>query len=101
MANIYRFVNAGAAAASADTPFAQSFNATTSWGSPSGGQYSIIIPETTHDKGINPTVTVYERIATDFFQVGVDAIEIDSAGNVTISVSENIDTRFEGKIIIK
>lgn len=80
--------------------YQNTFNATTDWGSPSGGFYSLSIPNAAHGKGLNPVVQVYELNGTDYELVTV-AVSIDSAtGNVVIGVVESPDARFEGKIII-
>lgn len=101
MANKYKLINAsgtGGGGGSAGT-FTQSFNATSSWGAPSGGFYSLVIPQTTHEKSISPIVQLYELVVGDFEQVEAEII-VSPAGDVTIRVTETIDTRFAGKVVI-
>lgn len=71
-----------------------------SWGSPSSGVYSITVLEATHGREENPVVQVYENDLTNFDQIEVD-ININPSGDITISVPETPDLRFEGKIIIE
>ena len=101
MANTYSLVNAsgtGSGSGSAET-YTQTFDATTSWGAPSGGFYTIVIPQSTHDKSVQPLVQLYQVSGPDFKQVDAETI-ISTAGDVTIKVTENIDTRFAGKVVI-
>lgn len=102
MARIYKSANsenAGAGGGSA-TPFVQSFDSGASWGAASGGYYSIFIPQSTHGKSANPTITVYEDLAGQFEEVILDEVSINASGDVTLKVTENIDTRFAGKVVI-
>lgn len=101
--NIYRSVN-GATASSGggdSSPFVRTFDATTSWGASSSGLYSIVVAQSLHQKGLTPIVQVFEIVGSNLEEVYVDTIEINSFGDVTIRVTENIDTRFAGKIVIK
>lgn len=101
MANEYILVNAsGTGGGSGDaTPYTQNFNATSDWGSPSGGFYTIAIPQSTHDKSIEPLVQLYESVSGNFEQIDAEII-ISVAGDVNIRVTESIDTRFAGKVVI-
>lgn len=79
--------------------YQQTFNATTDWGSPSGGIYSLVITAATHGKGTKPIVQVWELSGSDFLTVGL-ASKMDASGNITLEVIETPDNRFAGKIII-
>lgn len=79
--------------------YISSFNATTDWGSPSGGNYSITITNATHARGVNPNIQVFENIAGVFSQVGVE-INVNGSGDVTIKVNQVPDLRFAGVILI-
>lgn len=79
--------------------YQQSFNATTDWGAPSGGIYSISIPVSTHSKGSNPIVQILELSGADFIMIGL-ASKMDASGNITLEVNQTPDNRFAGKIII-
>lgn len=65
----------------------------------SGDMYELQVAESSHIKGINPTVQVYEDIAGVFEEVET-IIEINTSGDVKILVSQVPDLRFSGKIII-
>ena len=99
MSSKYKLVNAaGTGGGSAET-FTQSFNATTDWGVASGGFYTIAIPQSTHGKSVSPLVQLYEVAGSDFDQVEAEIV-ITSAGDVDIKVTEVIDSRFAGKVVI-
>ena len=57
----------------------------------------IVIPESSHQKGLNPGVQVWEDNTT-FFSLAILDTSINSSGDVTISVSPS--SKFSGKIII-
>jgi hypothetical protein len=100
MSNEYILINASGTGGSGDaTPYTQSFNSTTDWGAPSGGFYTIVVAQSTHDKSIEPLVQLYELVSGNFEQVDAEII-ISPAGDVNIRVTEVIDTRFAGKIVI-
>jgi hypothetical protein len=86
---------------SPQTPnYVQLFNATTDWGSPSGGFYTITIPLATHNKGNNPVIQVFELNGIDYDIVDT-TIYIDSATSaISIKALQSPDSRFEGKIVI-
>lgn len=86
---------------SAAVKYSQVFNATTDWGSPSGGKYSITVTAATHGAGVIPNIAILELVSPGVFeQVFVDTVEISSSGDITIFVLEVPDLRFEGKLII-
>lgn len=80
--------------------FINTFNATTSWGSPSGGFYIISIAAATHGRGANPNVQVYELIGADYEQVALSSIRISASGTVSLVVPESPDARFAGLVLI-
>lgn len=100
MASRYILVNAtgGSGGGDAET-FTQSFNSSSDWGAPSGGFYTIAIPQSTHGKSVQPLVQLYEVAGPDFEQVDAEII-ISVAGDVNIRVTEVIDARFAGKVVI-
>lgn len=61
--------------------------------------YIYTVLEADHDKGINPSVEVYEDVAGNFEEVET-GIEVNSSGDITISVLLTPDLRFSGKIVI-
>ena len=75
-----------------------SFNSTTDW-SLVADEYILTIPASTHLKGINPQVQVYEVDGSDFANVIVYTA-INANGNITLAVPQTPDTRFTGKVII-
>lgn len=90
----------GGGSGGVEDSFSYEFNNTIDWGTPSGGYYSIVIPEGTHLKGINPTATVYELEAGEYVLVLTDQLKISNTGQVTFRVLETPNLRFSGKIII-
>jgi hypothetical protein len=81
--------------------YTSTFNATTSWGSASGGEYTITIAAATHGKGLYPAALVYEDMGAGVYElVGVNALQINSSGDVSIKVLETPDTRFAGLVLI-
>lgn len=69
------------------------------WTGPSGGEYSLTIPEATHLKGINPHIMVFEDVAGFFEEVTV-SITIANTGTIELKVLETPDLRFAGKLTI-
>lgn len=102
MANQYKLVNAtggsGGGGGSA-TPYTETFNSSTDWGAASGGFYTIAIPQSTHEKSVEPLVQLYELVSGNYEQVDAEII-VSVAGDVNIRVTENIDARFAGKVVI-
>lgn len=64
------------------------------WGTPSGGFYTISVPFLTHLHA-NPSVSVLEAGEEVFVNV-----DIDGSNNVSITIPENPDVRFDGTLII-
>lgn len=80
--------------------YTESFDATTDWGAPSGGLYTITITAATHGKGTNPSILVFEDVSGDFEKVEPNQTIIDASGNISITTLETPDTRFAGKILV-
>jgi hypothetical protein len=79
--------------------YVTTFNATTDWGSPSGGLYTLTITAATHGKGTNPSVEVLEQNGLVYQSVGVTYI-LNASGDVSIEVLQTPNNRFAGKLII-
>lgn len=90
-------VEAGSGSGSA-TYYEQLFSAV-SWAGPVSGYYFITIPQSTHNKSTNITVTVFENVAGDYEEVET-FIQINSSLDVTIRIDATTDTRFSGKVLI-
>jgi len=81
--------------------YTSTFNATTDWGSASGGLYTISIPAATHGFGTVTGITFYETITGTSSIVMPDTVSVDdTTQDVSFSVSENPEGRFEGKVIL-
>ena len=85
------------------TFFTDTFDATTDWGSPSGGLYTITILASTHGKGTSVSdVIVYETVGGDSEKVIPNEIFVDNTtGDVSFNVSQSPDGRFAGKVVIQ
>lgn len=99
MALTYQSVQLDAVGGSGNPPVSSSFDATTSWGIPASGEYTITVTETVHGLGANVQVQVFELVGTDYQEVSVDVI-VTATGDVNIKVNEVPDLRFEGKVVI-
>lgn len=81
--------------------YSDTFNATSDWGSASGGQYTITILAATHGKGTTPSVLVFEDIGGSVYElVGLNALQINALGDVSLKVLETPDNRFAGLVLI-
>ena len=80
--------------------YTDTFNATTDWGSPSAGEYTITIPAATHGRGSIPSVMVFELTGGVYEVVGINTLQIDLSGNVSLKVLETPDNRFAGLVLI-
>lgn len=79
----------------------QPFNATTDWGTASGGYYALGATAGDHNCGVNPLVDVFEgSTGTGFVRVEVDQKLVDPSGNVTVKVPDDPDLRFAGQLVI-
>ena len=87
-------------AANVASKYVQTFNATTDWGTPSGGYYTIAILAANHNKGTNPIIQIYEQVGADFDLIQPDRIRVTSTGQIEFRVTEIPDNRFAGKYII-
>lgn len=79
--------------------YVQTFNATSSWGSSVGGYYTITIPVSSHAKGSNPVIQVFELNGSDYDVVDT-TIFIDNTNSISIKALQSPDSRFAGKIVI-
>lgn len=97
----FDYIGTGSGPAPVPSPnYVQTFNATTDWGSPSGGFYTIVIPVATHAKGSNPVIQVFELNGLDYDIVDT-TIFIDSITSaISIKSLDSPDSRFQGKIVI-
>jgi hypothetical protein len=95
--NIASTGGGGGGGGSGTPPYDHSFTIG-SWSLVSG-EYKINIPESTHNKGINPIVQAYELVSSKYVSV-MQYIEINSSGDVTLIINELPDSRYAGKITI-
>jgi hypothetical protein len=77
---------------------AVNFDALTSW-TLVEDEYILEIPASTHLKGINPQIQVYESESSEFVNVIV-YISMNELGDIFLKVTQTPDTRFSGKLII-
>lgn len=80
--------------------YVQTFNATTDWGSPSGGFYTITIPLASHAKGNNPVIQIFELIGSDYDIVDTTTFIDSGTSAISIKALQSPDSRFQGKIVI-
>ena len=76
------------------------FNATTDWGSASGGYYTITVLAATHAVGVNPIIELFENIAGVFHDVTPDELTVNASGDIAFRVPASPDLRFQGKITV-
>jgi len=79
--------------------YCETFDATTSWGAAVGGYYTLVVPQATHTRGVNPTVDTFETVGTDNVEVTPDELKVSATGDVSIRVVETPDCRFAGKAV--
>jgi hypothetical protein len=97
LSNTFDLINDSAV----DPNYYQIFNATTDWGAPSGGYYTITVLESAHGKGLHPLAEIFELNGSVYERVEVDLLTVDSiTGNISFRVPETPDLRFVGKIVI-
>lgn len=77
--------------------YSQTFTAI-AWSGPVDNEYSLTIPFANHGK-TNPFVQIFELVVGEY-QLVECFVNIDASNNVTISVNQVPDLRFNGKIII-
>ncbi len=80
--------------------YTDTFNATSDWGSASGGLYTITVLAATHGKGTAPSVMVFELVSGNYELVGIHTLQINVAGDVSLKVLETPDNRFAGLVLI-
>lgn len=80
--------------------FTSTFDATTDWGTASGGYFTIAITQATHTRGTSPQVMVYEESGSDFIKVELDELKVLANGDVELRVPESPDCRFAGKVVM-
>ena len=92
----------GNANALVEGAYSQSFNATTDWGSASGGFYTITIPQATHNIDAIGTLQTFEDLGSNIFaNVLPDRLSFNSStGDVSFRVTETPDGRFAGQVTI-
>lgn len=79
--------------------YVATFNNPVSWGSPSGGLYTLTVPVATHGKGQNPVVQILELNGSDYQNIAITHT-IKPSGDIVITVPETPDLRFSGKVIV-
>jgi len=75
------------------------FNATGDWINETT-VYSISISATTHIRGFNPTIQIFELVSGTYDLVTVDRLSISSTGDIKFTVPATPDLRFAGKVVI-
>jgi len=81
--------------------YVKTFNATTDWGTASGGQYTMAIAESVHNMGATPFYQLEELSGSDYIKVIGEEEKVASAtGDITIRVSDNPDGRFAGRCVV-
>jgi len=83
----------------ASARYVGSFNATSDWGSPSGGYYTYTLAQSTHLRGTSPSVSLLLGPAP-YSRVGCDLLTIAANGDVAIRVPQVPDLRFAGEMIL-
>lgn len=83
----------------ADIPYSLTFNSTTDWSGPVGGDYFISVLAVEHEKGTLPKSETSELVSGDYEGVSV-LTTITTAGQITIKVNSVPDLRFEGRVLI-
>ena len=99
MANTYRYIGNNSESISAEITYFQQTFTTGSWGGPVSGYYFITIPQSSHNRSTNITVSLFELVSGDYEEI--DAfIQVNSSLDVTIRIDATTDTRFAGKVLI-
>ena len=80
--------------------YVQAYNATTNWGSPSGGYYTITVLGTTHARGSDPVVQLWRLQGSDYIKVILDRVLVDSNDDCSFRVPQLPDLRYAGKIVM-
>jgi len=64
------------------------------------GLYKLTILASTHGRGTNPVLQIYQENGLNFDEV-LTGVEMSAIGDITITIASSPDLRFSGKIIIK
>lgn len=80
--------------------YVATFNATTDWGSASGGYYTFGVLASEHLLGSNNQIYVEEYNGSLYYGGDVVTPIQNAAGDITIKVPEDPDLRFAGRLII-
>ncbi len=98
MANTFSNINAdNTGGGSGNPPFVSFFNVV-SWIA-SGSEYHITLLESVHNLGTALQVQVFEESGADYSLVDIETI-ITVTGDVTITINQIPDNRFDGKLVI-
>jgi hypothetical protein len=88
------------AGVTASTRYVLPHDATTDWGAPSGGYYTIATTEATHGRGVNPMIQFYEDVGAGVLvQTQPDSSTVQTTGNHDFKVPESPDMRYAGKVV--
>jgi hypothetical protein len=80
--------------------YSTTFNATTDWGSASGGYYTITVLASAHGRGTQPVPNLFELIGSDYIHVDADQVKVNgTTGDISIRVSQTPDGRFFGRLV--
>lgn len=86
---------------SATAKYSDTFDATTDWGSASGGYYTITYLASTHGKGTTPSYQIeITDGGTGYNRVEVDQVNVNASGDIAFRVPEDPDLRFAGRITV-
>lgn len=99
-AGVWHVTDMGDATVAAATRYSQDFNATTDWGSPSAGAYTLTVLGSAHTRGVNPTAMVFETNSTIESKVELDMSFDNTTGDVSLVVPQVPDCRFAGRVLI-
>jgi hypothetical protein len=103
MANTYKAVNTtqgmgGGGGGNSGESFFVNFS-TVDWNL-SGDQYVITVLKSDHEKGTAPGVQVFVIEAGHYVKCEVNNISINNDGDITISIPQSPDLRFNGRVVI-
>ena len=80
--------------------YSTTFDATTSWGAPAGGYYTITVTAATHLLGTIVKPTLYIVDGSDYDEIHADQCKVLANGDVKFRVTQTPDGRFAGRIEI-
>lgn len=83
--------------------YTESFNATSDWGSASGGEYTITLLEATHGLGADVSVEVWDTTTNSGFRTSWSGdVQVETAsGDITIKAQETPDARVALFVIVR